>query len=138
MNLTVVSPLRVRSLLLNALGLFSKGSDDGRFWVKGYERTPHPIVGMRYGHCSIGAINNVSGFTAEEKQAARIALAKMIEDDFYGGDFLSSYDEGFGVPTFESRPELADDLIVEVNDNDETTFEEIRGFFTRAAAALKR
>ena len=139
-----VSPLRVRSLLLSALDLFSKGDKDGRFWIQGDLKTQTPIVGNRYGYCSIGAINEVPGFSEAEKQAARVALAKIIDREYYSGDYLEShedYDEETGlykVPSFEEKPYLADDLIAEVNDDDYTEFSNIRSWFTSAADFLKR
>lgn len=142
MGISSVSPLRVRTLLLTALDLFSKGDKDGKFWVQGREMTSSPVLGNRYGYCSIGAIHNVTGFSEAEKRAAKIALAKMIDRDFYGGDYLDGHAEYDGydyvVTTFEKRPELADDLIVEINDDEETQFEQIRGWFSDAAAFLKR
>ena len=137
---TSVNPLRVRTLLLSALSLFSKGTDDGKFWVQGVEKTSSPVLGNHYGYCSIGAINNVPGFSEEEKRAARIALAKIIDNDFYGGSYVSDYHDGYSDDklTFENSPHLADDLIAEVNDDEETEFSTVRSWFNAAAALVKR
>lgn len=140
MNLTSVgnrvSPLRVRTLILSALDLFSKGDKDGRFWVQGTEVTGSPIVGQRYGYCSIGAINNVPGFSPEEREAAKVALAKMIDSELYGGMYLEDHD--YRPETFEADPYVAEDLIVNVNDDENTTFEQVRSWFSNAAAFLKK
>lgn len=140
MGISTVSPLRVRSLVLSALGLFSKGDDEGRFWIQEQTKSDTPLLGSRYGYCSIGAINEVPGFTEQEKSAARIALAKMIDRDLYGGTYLQDYcnDPEYGKTyTFDADPYMADDLIVEANDGYETEFENVRSWFINAAAWLK-
>jgi len=129
MSTVAVSPVRVRQLLTRALDLFSKGSMDGRFWVQGTEVTNSPILGSRYGYCSIGAINHVEGFTPEEREAARIALARMIVRDSY-----SNYTE----EDVKNDVRSADDAIVEFNDEEETTFSLVREYFSAAMRLFKK
>jgi len=129
MSTVAVSPVRVRQLLTRALDLFSKGSEDGRFWVQGTEVTNSPILGSRYGYCSIGAINHVEGFTPEEREAARIALARMIVRDSY-----SNYTE----EDVKNDVHSADDAIVEFNDEEETTFSLVREYFSAAMRLFKK
>ncbi|MFI5405112.1 MAG: hypothetical protein ACHQ1D_01225 [Nitrososphaerales archaeon] len=128
-TISVVSPARVRLLLLNALELFSKGSDDGKFWVQGTERTSSPVLGQRYGYCSIGAIRNVPGFDERERHAAEAALAKMI-----GRDWYSDYSD----TEIDEDPALAEDVIVNANDAEEMEFSRIRSWFSSAASFVKK
>lgn len=127
MSTTEVSPTRVAQCLLRARDLFGP---TGRFWIKGeLMREDDRKPGM-YDYCAAGAIQNVEGFTVAEKNAAKIALAELIAKT----EGLDDYRDDFG----DDLVWAEEGVIFEANDNVNTTFNDVRNWFTSAAARLKR
>jgi len=125
MSTTAVDPRRVAQCLLAARNLFGP---TGRWWIKGDLKREDDVKPNMYGYCAAGAIREVEGFSDEERNAAELALAELIskgEDDYYLSDLRKS-------------PDFAEEIIFNNNDDEDTTFADVRGWFTRAAARLKR
>jgi hypothetical protein len=129
MSSTVVNPRRVAECLLASRNLFGP---TGRFWTKGELKIEDEVKRGMFDYCAAGAIRNVPGFTDDERWAAERALAELIskESDY---SLLDDYDA-------DEVPGIAavEEVIFDANDNEDTTFADVRRWFTSAAARLKR
>jgi len=125
---------RVATLLRKAVGLFGA---KGRSWIQGDLKQEIDYKGdtVLYGYCAAGAIREVAateGFSDEERRAAEKALAELILKT--RGQSVQDFTDGYSKELSESTVE---EIIFNTNDDDYTTFEDVKGFFSRTVSWLK-
>jgi len=125
---------RVATLLRKAVGLFGA---KGRSWIKGDLKQEIDYKGdtVLYGYCAAGAIREVAateGFTDAERVAAERTLAELIIKS--KGMTVRDYTDGYTSTLDQSTVE---EIIFSTNDDEYTTFEDVKGFFSRTVSWLK-
>lgn len=161
-----VSPSRIAEILRSARNLMNnngrhwvKGTEKADLStvnpVTRYEEWFDLPIAGEYAYCSTGAIKEVVGDDNEEYRTACIELARIISEEFILEDAMDDYkhvwyenhDYDYTLtPPKPTQIELYDyisisrlnDTIAENNDAENTTWKDVSGWFTRAAARVSK